>query len=73
MAKIKQITIKDLYLALSKEIKKGNGNKYLVAADDNEGNGYHGVFFCVSEFDESMADLVSDSQVTDPDKLMILG
>ena len=55
----------------------GNGDKYLIAPDDNEGNGYHCVFFAISPVEENsrdyIADSLNDSQVTDLDKLMILG
>ena len=43
---------------------KGNGEKYLIAANDNEGNGYHGVFYLITEVkpdDKHIEGLISDS------------
>lgn len=71
--KITQVTVLQMYQALAKEIKKGNGNKYLVVSDDNEGNGYHGCFYHISPMEPETIDLVTDLQVLDPDKLMIIG
>ena len=69
----KQIQVKDLYKSCKEQIDKGNGDKYIVVADDNEGNGYHGMFFYFSENVEDFMDLLRDSQVSDCDKLIILG
>lgn len=69
----KQITVKDLYEACAREIKKGNGNKALVVASDNEGNGYHGMFFTISPCDESYRNLIWDSCEEDPKNLMVVG
>lgn len=71
--KITQVTVKEMYQALGKAIKEGHGNRYLVCGDDNEGNGYHGVFFHLTPMPESCMDLVSDSQIMRPEQLMIIG
>lgn len=71
--KITQVTVQEMYNALGAEIKKGNGNKYLVAAGDNEGNSYHGVFFHITPMTKDNMELLGDSQIMDPDKLMIIG
>ena len=42
------ITINELHKVLSKEIERGNGNKKLLVATDDEGNGYHPMFYAVS-------------------------
>lgn len=70
---MKQMQVKDLYECCKKQIEKGNGDKYIAVADDNEGNGYHGMFFGFSEDVEDYIDLVNDSQIIDADKLIILG
>lgn len=70
---MKQMQVKDLYECCKEQIDKGNGDKYIVVADDNEGNGYHGMFFGFSEDVEDCIDLLRDSQVTDINKLIILG
>jgi hypothetical protein len=50
----------------------GNGDKMIVVADDNEGNGYHGLFYQFTEADD-FVDAIYDSQSTDPDKIIVLG
>lgn len=74
---MKQLTVNDLYKECERVIKMGYGNKKLIVADDNEGNGYHGLFFGLTLtadkedwFDTS---LISDSLETDPNKLVIVG
>ena len=50
-----KITVKDLYAAFAEQMKKGNGNKVVLVADDDEGNGYHPIYFSVTDgstFDE---------------------
>lgn len=39
------ITINQLKLLCDEQIKKGNGNKKILISDDEEGNGYHGLFY----------------------------
>lgn len=46
MAKI--ITIDELYSILRTERTKGNGKKRILLSTDDEGNGYHPLFFGVS-------------------------
>ncbi len=73
-----QITVKELYEYLRDVIRVDtkNANKKIVLSDDNEGNGYHGMFYLgvvepkeVAEF----IDDVYDSAETNPDNLVILG
>ena len=48
MAKAKKnqgITVIDLYLECAKQIKAGNGKKHILITTDDEGNGYHELFF----------------------------
>jgi hypothetical protein len=70
---MKQIKLKDLYEACKKQMEKGNGDKTLVVANDNEGNEYHGMFFTISACDESWRNLIIDSQVTEPSDLLVVG
>lgn len=44
------ITVKELLLLCSKEVKKGNGDKHILISDDDEGNGFHTLFY---GFDDS--------------------
>lgn len=45
---MKEITVKDLYFALAKEMTNGNATKKILVADDDEGNGYHPIYFAVT-------------------------
>lgn len=80
-----QHTVKQLYEELGELIKAGHGDRALVISDDNEGNGYHGMFYSPSlgeELIESAAECgfptdgiegLYDSAVTDPKKLVVIG
>ena len=72
-----QLTVKDLYEACKLHINKGNGDKLIVISDDNEGNGYHGMFYALTEITDENRDcfigLISDSQDTNTNNLIILG
>ena len=39
------LTINDLAKSVNEEIKKGNGAKKILISNDDEGNGYHGLYF----------------------------
>lgn len=70
---MRQITVKEMAAALNAEVKKGNGDKMLITADDNEGNGYHGVFYTISPAKGVDSFMIGDSVTTDTDKLLIIG
>ena len=59
-----QLTVSELYKYCIKEIGKGNGNKHIVVADDNEGNGYHGLFYaftpCTEEYQDEIDSLMDE-------------
>ena len=59
---MKQLTVKELHKILGQEIKKGNGDKLLITADDMEGNGYHGMWFGATPASEAVW---SDAPVCD--------
>lgn len=69
----KQMTISRLFELCKKEIAKGNGDKNIVISDDNEGNGFHGMFFGFTKIDEFTQDLIYDSQTNLPSDTIILG
>ena len=72
---MKQITVKILKELCEFEIKNGNGNRMIVLADDNEGNGFHGLFCGFTTINKADKDLydIYDSQSTNVDKIIILG
>ena len=38
----------------------GDGDKYLIISNDNEGNGYHGMFFALTTINSKNVDDVND-------------
>lgn len=72
-----QLTVKDLLALCQQEIEKGNGDRKILLGDDNEGNGYHGLFFGFTEFEEAeqnyMDGLMYDTQERDCKKILLLG
>lgn len=43
------ITIKELLEACQEQVKLGNGDKYILISQDDEGNGYHSLNYTFSE------------------------
>lgn len=71
----KQLTVQDLYKFCELEIKKGNSKRLIVISDDNEGNGFHGLFYAFTEIDEKDKEYypIYDSVETDIKKIIVLG
>lgn len=46
------ITVKELYKDCEKQIKKGNGDKVIMISDDDEGNGYHYLWYSFTTMEE---------------------
>jgi len=69
-----QMTIKKLLALCKEEIAKGNGDKYIVISDDNEGNGFHGLFYGFSPYEEEYyKDYIYDSNANSVEDTIILG
>lgn len=49
---MKPITVKELYNACKDQIKKGNGDKVIMISDDDEGNGYHYMWYSFTTMEE---------------------
>lgn len=52
---MKPLTIKQLYQECRNEINKGNGDKVIMISQDDEGNGYHYLWYSftpVEKFEE---------------------
>ena len=71
----KQLTVQDLYRFCEQEIKKGNSKRLIVISDDNEGNGFHGLFYAFTEIEEKDKEYypIYDSVETDIKKIIVLG
>lgn len=50
------LTVNELFELCKMQIKKGNGNKHIIISDDDEGNGYHTLFY---SFTDNVEDLGS--------------
>lgn len=77
----KNMTIKELRDHLDKFVKAGLGDLQIVISDDNEGNGFHGLFYgltflqkTASEEDKAYyKDLIHDSCTDNLDDIAFLG
>ena len=73
---MRQLTIKDLKRFVDKQMEKENEDKFIVISDDNEGNGFHGLFYGftddIGEI-KMLSDMIYDSAENDPNKIVILG
>lgn len=68
-----QITVEQLLVLCREAINEGHGKKNIVISDDNEGNGYHGMFYGFSTIDEYTEELIYDSKTKSKDDTIILG
>lgn len=69
--------LKDLYQACKEQIEAGNGEKSLVVAADNEGNGYHGMFYTLTVITTENADgfvgLIGDNTEPNIHNIIVVG
>lgn len=74
---MEQLTVKELKILCDKAIKEGHGNKHIVVADDNEGNGFHGMFYGFTPLDDSNYSMFSndiyDSNYNKKEDTIVLG
>lgn len=68
-----QITVNTLYELCKSAIKDGHGNKNIVLSDDNEGNGFHGMFYGFTPIDKYTEELIYDSKTSSANDTIILG
>lgn len=73
----KPMTIQELFLACEDEIKRGNKDKYIFIASDEEGNGFHALhyYFTTNEkYIKGSKDLIYQIQEEeDLEKIVLLG
>ena len=77
----KNITVKELRDRLDKYVRAGHGDRQIVISDDNEGNGFHGLFYDLSfpqktmpkEQKEYYKSLIHDSCTDNLDDIVFLG
>lgn len=53
---MKVLTIKDLFNECKKQIAKGNGDKVIMISNDDEGNGYHYLWYSFANASELLKD-----------------
>ena len=74
---MEQLKLKDLYQACKMLMDMGKGEKTLVLSDDNEGNGFHGMFFALTEIDEDNVEgfsgLIYDNSEPDIHNIIVVG
>ena len=54
MAINKGCTVKELFEACKIQIAKGNGDKHILISDDDEGNGFHTLFYLITDAPETI-------------------
>lgn len=69
---MKQLTVKDLLKLCVAVVKSGNGDKNIVISDDNEGNGYHGLFCGFTNIEDGCFNIY-DSKTRSNNDTIILG
>ena len=69
----KQMTVIRLLQLCQQEVQNGNGNKVIVISDDNEGNGYHGLFYGFTKDVSGFVDYIYDSCDESGKNTIILG
>jgi len=67
---MKQITVEALTKLCLEQLKKGNGKKVVCLSDDDEGNGYHEMFY---GFSENVEELDMYGSLKNPQNKIILG
>lgn len=70
---MKQVTVNDLYKYCENAIRNGHGDKNIVISDDNEGNGFHGLFYSFTIVDNYSSTLIYDSKTSSAHDTIILG
>lgn len=73
-----QLKVKDLKKLVDQQMKLGNGDKYIVISDDNDGNGFHGLFYGFTDDEQSIDDILKGSILHETtceevEKIILLG
>ena len=54
------LTVNQLLEFCKKQIEKGNGNKHIIISNDDEGNGYHTLFYEFTDDAETLEYILED-------------
>lgn len=69
----KPLTVKELYNECREQIKKGNGDKVIMISQDDEGNGYHYMWYTFSTVEQAWAKDYIDERIAKEEDTIILG
>lgn len=73
----KPLTVKDLFKACQEEIKNGHGDCSIMLSDDDEGNGYHYLWYDFSMAEELFSseddEFCLNEKIAPKSKTIILG
>ena len=45
----KGVTVNELAMMCMQQLERGNGDKHILISDDDEGNGYHTLFYGITD------------------------
>lgn len=69
----KPITVAELLYACKVEVAKGNANKHIYLSSDDEGNGYHGMYFTFTDELHDIKECDWNDDIPDKEHAVILG
>ena len=70
------VTVEKLFLLCNEEMKKGNGQKQILISDDDEGNGFHSLFYGFTSDKEALQMYADEKMFHDDNKvddIVVLG
>ena len=70
---MKPITVKELYKLCEEEITEGNGDKVIRLSQDDEGNGYHYLWYSFCDAKEVITENEISKDIASLDDTIILG
>ncbi len=70
---MRAITVEELMKLCEEQIKKGNGSKTIMISNDDEGNGYHYMWYTFSTVEEAMAEDFVYEKIAPIEDTIILG
>jgi len=63
----KPITIKELKKYVDTQIIKGNGDKVIMLSDDDEGNGYHYLWYAFTDAKDLISEFTKEEDLINKD------
>lgn len=70
----KGITVKELLKMCQEELRNGNGDKHVLISRDDEGNGFHTLFYGFSSDPKTIKMYADDfHDKNNPDEVVLLG